>query len=125
MAIYNALLTDPVIAREARGRIKFYEYPETGDVSGAYIVIDPLAPPLDSDFGDDLPVAEEYLYQIDVWTRNRNLTKDLAKRAKQALREAGFYYYAGGVDEYDKESKIFRDARRFRGKRPTEEFETL
>lgn len=125
MDIYNALLKDPVIAEKAGGRIKFYQYPETGDISGPYIVIDPLGPPLDSDYGDDMVIAEEYLYQIDVWTKERLLTKDLARRAKNALREAGFNYYSGGVDEYDADSKIYRDARRFRGKVYTEEFEML
>ena len=123
--IYEALLDDPYIAEEAGGRIKFYEYPGTGNMIDPYIVIDALGPPLDSDFADDEPIAEEYLYQIDVWTNDRKKTKELAKHAKKALRKAGFYYYAGGLDEYDADSKIFRDARRFRGKRYTEEFETL
>lgn len=133
-AVYDALLADDVIREETSfrnewgdmdHRIKFYEYPESGNVDGPFIIIDPLGPPLDSDYGDDEPIAEEYLYQIDVWTKKRTLTKDLAKRAKKALRKAGFYYYSGGLDEYDPDSKVFRDARRFRGKVYTEEFEML
>lgn len=125
MKIYNALIADEYIKQQASGRIKFYEYPETASMASPFIIIDSLGPPLDSDYGDDQPLAEEYLFQIDVWTLNRKVTKELARRVKLALREIGFYYYAGGVDEYDKETKIYRDARRFRGKVYTEDVEAL
>lgn len=125
MKIYNALIADPYIKEKASGRIKFFEYPESATMTLPFIIIDSLGPPLDSDYGDDQPIAEEYLYQIDVWTKDRKLTKELARRVKNALRVANFYYYAGGVDEYDKATKIYRDARRFRGKLYTEDVEAL
>lgn len=122
MELHNALLKDDYIKKQATGRIKFYEYPETGSLAGPFIIIDSLSPPLDSDYGDDEPIAEEYLYQVDVWTKNRTITKELAGRVKKILRDNGFYVFAGGVDEYDPDTKIFRDARRFRGKAYTEDF---
>ncbi|MBZ5203199.1 hypothetical protein HU147_18510 [Planomicrobium chinense] len=125
MKIYNALMADDYIKKQAGGRIKFYEYPETATLSQPAIIIDSLGPPLDSDYGDNDPLAEEYLFQIDVWTKNRNQTKELARRVKEVMRSINFNYYAGGVDEYDKETKIYRDARRFRGKIYTEDVETL
>jgi hypothetical protein len=125
MKIYNALIADPYILEKASGRIKFYEYPESATLSQPFIIIDPLGPPLDTDYGDDEPLAEEYMYQIDVWTKDRKTTKELARRVKIALRAQGFYYYSGGVDEYDRETKIYRDARRFRGKVYSEDIKAL
>lgn len=122
MKLYDALIADDYIKQQATGRIKFYEYPETGNLAGPFIIIDSLSPPLDSDYGDDEPIAEEYLYQVDVWTKNRTTTKELAGRVKKILRDNGFYVFAGGVDEYDRDTKIYRDARRFRGKAYTEDF---
>ena len=112
--IYNALIKDAYIKEKTLGRIKFYEYPSTGDITGPYIVIDPLSPPLPQDYGDDEPISESYIYQIDVWTKNRLITKELAKRVSEIMLNLGYGYFAGGVDEYDKETGIFRDARRYR-----------
>ncbi|MGH2319395.1 tail completion protein gp17 [Planococcus sp. SE5232] len=125
MNLYNALMADPYINQHAAGRIKFYEYPATSSVTQPFIIIDPLSPPLDTDYADDDSLAEEYLYQVDVWTKDRKITKELASRVKKALRNNGFYYYAGGVDEYDAATKIYRDARRFRKKVYSEDIETL
>lgn len=125
MKIYNTLMEDPYINQQAAGRIKFFEYPSTSNISQPFIIIDSLSPPIDTDFADDEPLLEEYLYQIDVWTKNRKLTKELARHVKKALRSEGFYYFAGGVDEYDKETGIYRDARRFRKKVYSEDIKTL
>lgn len=125
MKLYNALMADEYIKLQASGRIKFYEYPPTSDVTKPFIIIDPLGPPLDTDFADDDPLVEEYMYQVDVWTKDRKVTKELARRVKQALRNNGFYYYSGGVDEYDAATKIYRDARRFRIKAYSEDIEAL
>ncbi|WP_409297752.1 tail completion protein gp17 [Peribacillus sp. SCS-26] len=124
MVIYNALLADSYIKDQAAGRIKFYEYPIAGDISGPCIVIDPLGPPQSADYGDDDPITDDYLYQIDVWTKNRLTTKELAGRVGKVMRSLGFGYFAGSVDEYDKDTGIYRDARRYRGKAYTDEFES-
>jgi hypothetical protein len=114
--IYQELIADEYIKAQAYGRIKFYEYPANGDVTGPYIVIDPLSPPLPSDYGDNAPISDEYLYQVDVWTKDRKITKVLAKKVQAAMRSLGYGIYGGGVDEYDKDTGIFRDARRYKGK---------
>jgi hypothetical protein len=117
MIIYNKLLEDPFIAEHARGRIKFYEYPETGDVTRPYIVIDPLDVPLPSDYADDDWLTLDYMLQIDVWTKDRTLTRQLSYQTAEVLWDIGLRNYGGGVDEWDKDSGIFRQARRFRTKR--------
>lgn len=123
--IGNALLADPFIREQASGRIKLYEYPATGDVTGPYIVIAPIGPPVSADYGDDEPITEEYLFQIDVWTKNRMLTKELAKRVQKVMRGSGYRLYGGSVDERDKDTGIYRDARRYRGKEYDEEVEAF
>lgn len=122
MIIYNSLMEDDYIKGQAKGRIKFYGYPETGDVVSPYIVIDPLGPPLPTDYADNEPLTDDYIYQIDVWTKSRTTTKELAKRVSKVMRSLGFGYFAGGVDDYDDETGIFRDARRYRGKAYTDEY---
>ena len=114
MIIYNELIKDDYIKQQASGRIKFYEYPSTGDVTGPYIVIDPLSPPLPDVYGDDEPIADSYIYQIDVWTKSRTVTKEIAKHVSVVMRRLGYGYFAGGVDEWDKDTGIYRDARRYR-----------
>lgn len=114
MEIYNEMMADDYIKQQAKGRIKFYEYPATGDITGPYIVIDPLSPPIPTEYGDDEPIADSYIYQIDVWTKNRNTTKELARRVSKIMRSLGFGYFAGAVDEWDKDTGIYRDARRYR-----------
>lgn len=125
MVIYEALMADDYIKQQASGRIKFYLYPESASMTQPHIVIDSLSPPSDGDYADNEPLTEEYLYQIDVWTKNRLVTKELAKRVKKALRQAGITYIPGGVDEYDKDTGIYRDARRYKAKTYTEEVEAL
>ncbi|WP_432352661.1 hypothetical protein [Sporosarcina sp. A2] len=117
--IYNELMADEYIKQQASGRIKFYDYPQAADVVNPYIVIDPLSPPLPSDYGDDEPLYDEYLYQIDVWTKNRLITKELARRIGQVMKSLGYGYFGGAADEYDKDSGVFRDARRYKGKAKT------
>jgi hypothetical protein len=129
MKVNNALIADKYIRDQTafinRGqtdyRIKFYEYPETGDVKSPYIIIDPLGPEIDDDFADNVALTNEYLYQIEVWTPDRMITKMLAQRVKKQLKTIGFSVSSVGPDEYD--SGIYRDARRYTGKAYTEEFE--
>lgn len=125
MVIYEAMMSDDYIKKQAGGRIKFYEYPQAGSVNDPYIVIDPLAPPLSSDYGDNEPLYDEYLYQIDVWTKNRLITKELSKRIRRIMRNLGYGNFGGAADEYDKDTKIYRDARRYKGKAITDEMEAL
>lgn len=112
--IYEEMIMDDYIYEHAYGRIKFYEYPETGDVTQPHIIIDPLEPPTPADYADGIWLTDDYLYQIDVWTRNRQVRDELAKRIQKVMWNIGFGQFGGGVDEYD--SGIYRDARRYRGK---------
>lgn len=111
--IYNALIAADKI-KPYKNNIKFYEYPATGDVDNPYIVIDPLDAPMPSVYADNDWLADDYMYQIDVWSCDMQTTKDLANCIRKVLSDVGVRQYGGGGDEYDE--GIYRDARRYRGK---------
>ncbi len=94
--IYDALIAEPYILSNANGRIKYYEYPETGDVTGPFIIIAPLDIPRPSAFADDNWLTNDCLLQIDVWTRNRTTTGELAERIQKVMWDIQFHQ-TGGV----------------------------
>lgn len=112
--IYNTLITDPYIKDQAYGRIKYYEYPETGDVTEPFIIIDPIDAPDPSDYADDTWLTYECLLQIEVWTRNRIVTNIIADKVRDVMWKQFGFKQQSGPQEYDE--GIFRDARRYRGK---------
>lgn len=120
--VYDALIDDNFIKLQAQGRIKFYEYPESGDVSAPYIIIYPLDVPLPSEFADDNWLANDFLLQIDVWTKKRSSTREIAEHIQKIMWNLGFSQ-VGGIDEYD--NGIYRDARRYRGKLYRDDFDSL
>jgi len=122
--IYDALVSDDYIKEQAMGRIKYYEYPATGDVKKPYIIIDPLDVPLPSDYADDTWLTDDYMYQIEVWSKDRRTTNKISSRIRHTLWNIGFSQ-GTGVDEWDKDVNIFRDARRYRGKAYRDDFDSL
>ena len=114
--IYEALSADSVIYDAVENRIKYYEYPETGAVDKAHIIIDPLQPSMPDDFADNDWLTEEHLIQIDIWSKSREEKDKLGERIRMVMKKIGFYQSGGGIDEYDKDVKIYRDARRYLGK---------
>lgn len=122
--IYDALVADEYIKELTLGRIKFYEYPATGEVDKPYIVIDPLDVPLPKDYADDTWMTDDYLIQIDVWTKDRKTRDKLALRIRHVMWNIGFHQGAG-TDEWDKDFNIYRDARQYRGKAYRDDFDKL
>jgi len=121
--IYEALMADDFIKDQASGRIKFYQYPEMGSVDSPYIVIAPIDPPMPSDFADNTWTKLDYLVQIDVYSRNRQLTDSIADRIRDIMWERFGFRQQSGPKEYDE--GIFRDARRYRGKLYRPDFENM
>ncbi|MED1603649.1 hypothetical protein [Alkalihalophilus marmarensis] len=113
--IEKNLREDPYISQHVHNSIKFYEYPPTDKMEGIYIVIDPLDVPIPSEFADNQPLTNDYLYQVEVWSKNGELNELVAKRVSKVMQEIGFAQ-GSGVDEYDKSLEVFRDARQYRGK---------
>ncbi|MET1177565.1 DUF3168 domain-containing protein [Peribacillus simplex] len=115
MVIYNQLISNELIVSLCADRIKFYEYPETGDASKPFIVIDPLDVPVPTVYASNENHANEYLYQIDVESTNRLQVKEIQAEVKKELKKLGFGQLKDGLDEYFKETKRFVDARRYQG----------
>jgi Protein of unknown function (DUF3168) len=115
--VHEALKTSPLIQQKVGNRIKFYEYPPTANMQGVYIVIDPVEPPRPGDYADNQWLTDEYFYQIDVWSKKLDDTQSVAKEVRQVMWEVlGFAQDSAGPDEFDKDTGIYRDARRYRGK---------
>ncbi|WP_026581023.1 DUF3168 domain-containing protein [Bacillus sp. J33] len=116
--IYESFLADSLIQEKVGSRIKFYEYPSTTDlVKGPYIVIDPLDTPTPKDYADNKWLTEDHLFQIEVWSKSLADRDAVAKQIRKVMWDkVGFAQTGGGVDEWDKDLNIYRDARRYRGK---------
>lgn len=122
--IYKSLVADDYIKDQTMGRIKYYKYPATGDVDKPYIIIDPLDVPLPKDFADNKWLTDDFLYQIEVWSNDRITTEKLAGKIRQVLWNIGFNQ-GSGVDEWDEDVGIFRNARRYRGKAYRDDLDSL
>jgi hypothetical protein len=115
--IYNVFVSNPLIQEKVENRIKFYEYPATGDVTSTHIIIDPIDTPIPGDYADNKWLTDDYLFQIEVWSKSLTDRDLIAKQIQTIMwNKLGFANYGGGVDEWDKDFGIYRDARRYRGK---------
>lgn len=121
--VYESLVADDYIKEQALGRIKYYEYPETGDVDNPYIVIDPIDAPKPSDYADDNWTKYDCLLQVDVWTRNRKITGSIADQIRDVMWDVFGFSQQSGPNEYDE--GIYRDARRYRGTVYRDDFDSL
>lgn len=118
LLINEILRNDPVIrgytfSEDDGLRIKFYEYPETADMSGSWIVIESIINGLPSNMADDTWVAHDYLMHVEVWSRSAQENKVIADRVSELLWENLRFLENDKTDEYD--LGIYRDARRYRG----------
>ncbi|WP_373738531.1 hypothetical protein [Jeotgalibaca porci] len=111
--IYQALIANPTIVNKVGNRIKYYDYPETADFTKSYIIIDPLDAPLPSVSGDNVWLVEEQIIQIDVWTKSRAEKLVLGSLIREIMQSISYAQSGSGVDEYDKDLKIYRDGRRY------------
>lgn len=122
---YNVLIADDYIRDQAGNddRIKYFKYPETGNVDNPYIVITPIDAPTPKDFADNTWLTFDCLIQIDVWSPQRTLTNGIADRIRDALWERLGLQMTPGPQEYDK--NIYSDARRYRGTLYREDFDSI
>lgn len=120
LIMHDILKDDPVIVEYCTSEndknelnIKFYEYPPTGDMSGNWIVLEPIINGLPSGYSDETWVTLDYLFHVEVWSRNYEENKLLAKRIRDLIWEKLKFKQNDNTDEYDLE--IYRDARRYEG----------
>lgn len=126
---YNVLKSDPFISAEVGNRIKYYEYPATGDKFGPIIVLEEVGPEMPGDFADDTWLADDYFVHIEVWvqgTGGRKKRDAIAKQIKKVMwKKLGFRQASGMPPEWDKDTNTYRDARRYRGKLYREDLDAL
>lgn len=103
--------------------IKFYEYPEVSEVDDPKVVIDPLDSPMPADYADDEWLTLDFQLQIDVWSRNRKDTENIADKIRNLMWDKLRFHQNSGPKGYD--SGVFRDARRYRGKLYRDDFDSL
>lgn len=119
--IYDALLEDSYILEKVNTRIKFYEYPEAKSMTETHIIIDPLDVPNPGDYADDIWLTDDYLIQIDVWSKSMEERNLIASKTREILWDKlSLEQLPSGIDEYNKEFNIFRDGRRYTGRQYNE-----
>lgn len=122
--IETILKSDSYINEFVENRIKAYRYPKPEDIHAPHIIIDPLDVPLPSDYADNVWMTDDYLYQIEVWAHDYAVVKEVSRRIRLALWDLGFSQ-GEGIDEYDDDFKLYRDARRYRGKAYRQDLDSL
>lgn len=121
--IYNQLVADDYIKSKAFERIKYFEYPETGDVDSPFVIIDPLDDGEPINFADNTWTKIDFLIQIEVWSRNRLETLNLANKIRDVMWNTMGFKQQAGPNEYT--NGVFRYARRYRGSLYREDLKNL
>ncbi|MGM9925598.1 MAG: hypothetical protein ACI35R_15225 [Bacillus sp. (in: firmicutes)] len=118
--VYNALKSDSFINTEVGNRIKYYEYPATGDISGPTIVLEEVDAPRPGDYADNQWLTDDFYVHIEVWVKGsggRKKRDAIAARIRQVMWDKfGFHQASSMKPEWDKDTNTYRDARRYRGK---------
>lgn len=125
--VYNTLRSDSFINSEVGGRIKYYDYPATGDLTGPTIVIEEVDAPMPSDYADNNWMTDDFFVHIEVWVKGNRKKRDaIAARIRQVMWDKlGFAQSSSMRPEWDKPTNTFRDARRYRGKTYRDDIDTL
>lgn len=127
--VHNKLKADSFIKGEVGDRIKYYDYPATGDRFGATIVLEEVDAPKPGDYADNNWMTDDFFVHIEVWvngTGGRKKRDAIANRIRQVMwNELGFAHASSMKPEWDKETNTFRDARRYRGKFYRDDLDTL
>src|SRR5699024_6153669 len=116
--VYKIIKDDEVVRSyvesETDGlRIRYFEYPETADMSGSWIVLESIINALPSGVSVDTWVYYDYLIHIEVWSRKREYNLIIANRIRDLLWDKLKFKQNDDTDEYD--LGIYRDARRNEG----------
>lgn len=125
MKIYEAIIDNKEIMNHVqKNNIKFFDYPNAQEIKDVVIVIDPLDTPTPTDFGDNDNLTYEYFYQIDVFVKQKQgvngrvLSDRLVFLIQRMMWEVlGFGETSSIKPEYIKEFSIYRQAKRFEGKK--------
>ncbi|MCK1200320.1 hypothetical protein MXZ33_05950 [Streptococcus uberis] len=110
--IGDLLKTDEVLKMI---KTKSFTRPESLQDTDTSIVITPITPPQQKDFGSDISLSKKFLYQIEVESTSRLECKDLQYRIESLLETIGFFQSDSGLEGFDLNTNRYRDARTYRG----------
>lgn len=96
-------------------KTKTFKRPESLPSDQTSIVIVPLAPPRQTNFGSDKPLVKKFMYQIDVESVSRLECKDLQNRIEKKLMVIDFFQSDNGLERYDEDTNRYLDARTYKG----------
>ncbi|EAD1352058.1 DUF3168 domain-containing protein [Listeria monocytogenes] len=113
--IYTTLSKNDIIHTTCKERIKYYDFPSTGDSNKTFLLIIPLDVPVPTNFSSNEAMWEDFLVQIDVQSDNRLIVKQIQEEVRKEMKQIGFGQLAGGLDEYFPETGRFVDARKYNG----------
>ncbi|HHQ0483544.1 TPA: DUF3168 domain-containing protein [Listeria monocytogenes] len=113
--IYTTLSKNDIIHTTCEERIKYYDFPSTGDSNKTFLLIIPLDVPVPTNFSSNESTWEDFLVQIDVQSDNRLTAKQIQEEVRKEMKRIGFGQLAGGLDEYFPETGRFVDARKYSG----------
>ncbi|EAE1828866.1 DUF3168 domain-containing protein [Listeria monocytogenes] len=113
--IYTTLSKNDIIHTTCEERIKYYDFPSTGDSNKTFLLIIPLDVPVPTNFSSNESMWEDFLVQIDVQSDNRLIVKQIQEEVRNEMKRIGFGQLAGGLDEYFPETGRFVDARKYSG----------
>jgi|SRR5699024_2171588 len=112
--VYNILIKDEELTNNVPIKnIKYFTYPETADMSGNWVVLEPIINELPSGYADGTWVTYDYLLHVEVWSKNRESNLKVAKRIRDLLWKTLGFKQNDSIDEND--IGIYRDARRYEG----------
>ncbi|EJY6074067.1 DUF3168 domain-containing protein [Listeria monocytogenes] len=113
--IYTTLSKNDIIHTTCEERIKYYDFPSTGNSNKTFLLIIPLDVPVPTNFSSNEAVWEDFLVQIDVQSDDRLTVKQIQEEVRKEMKQIGFGQLAGGLDEYFPETGRFVDARKYSG----------
>lgn len=96
-------------------KMKTFARPESLSDDMPSIVIIPIAPPMQQDFGSDKPLSKKFLYQIEVESISRMECKEIQNEIENLLITIGFFQSDSGLEGFDSNTNRYRDARTYRG----------
>lgn len=96
-------------------KMKTFVRPESLSDDMPSIVIIPIAPPMQQDFGSDKPLSKKFLYQIEVESISRMECKEIQNEIENLLITIGFFQSDSGLEGFDSNTNRYRDARTYRG----------
>lgn len=73
--IYTTLSKNDIIHTTCEERIKYYDFPGTGDSTKTFLLIIPLDVPIPTNFSSNESTWEDFLVQIDVQSNDRLIVK--------------------------------------------------